>query len=338
MPAVPLFKFPLDIESRTHFDITAFRYTLPTNTSIRQEGLVITNQSTGQQSENAAASGNASLGTEEVAVDVSRQDEIFRIKTYIPGGYGDKVSSNWADENVAFIGDPASISLGGAAQVKTLSDFTKILPTSIGAAGIGALRQMVGGVVESITSSGKLGSLRRTAEAAFGISIAPNIAKVFKGAAGRSLPLNFTFAPKNADEGAQMISIITLFRRSGLAELQIPSTPNSGSTASTGNPDLDQAAALASGIGAAGMVQLYKYPPIFDIRIIKGPEQRIRSGTFFEFKSMALISFDVSYSSGLPEYTYFHDGVPTKATLELNFESVFPAFRIGGILQDPETG
>lgn len=270
---MPTYKYPTDIEARTYLDVIAFEYTNPS----------VTERQTSTLQENP--------------IEAVRGNQVFNAKLYIPGGFGDQVSSQWESQNIAFMGNPR--------EIKDMSSIASFgAETAKGAIQYGAMALAQKGL-------NKLGGLRTTLESAAGRRIAPNEAKVYTGTAGRSLNLSFIMSPKNTTEGHDMINMIDAFRQASMGQLE------------------DIGAAVA-GDFATGLSVTLKYPPLFDIKIIS-PNQPIVSGTFFEYKTMSLESFSVSYSDGNDIYTYFHDQIPTHAKLDLTFGSIYPTYRSGPI-------
>jgi len=234
-----------------------------------------------------------------VTIRKNSNGKLFDFYTYVPGGFGDTVSAKWeSSDSIGFTGSARNLSIGYNAETGEYSSgFGDVLK--------GALHAKL----QKSLSSIKLGGFRQQAEAATGTRIAPNEAKVFMGNSGRQLSIPVKFTPKNAEEGETMMSVIKAFRNSTTSELDSL---------------------------AGGMVTLFKYPPIFDICVVKGGNSSARTGDFIKFNQMCLTSFDVKYSEGEELYAWFSDGTPTNATLSLSFESMFPAFRRAGTNIDDE--
>ncbi len=228
---------------------------------------------------------------------LDRHSELFTTKLYIPGGFGDQVGSSWASETIVFQNNPKKL------DAQVLADQIKLkdkggLVEALGVITNIAAQSLAGGMLNTLGD--KAGGLRGSIESSTGTRIATNQAKIFKGNSGRDVQLSFTFSPKDANEAKSMVNIIDGFRTYSTAKLESASRQ--------------------------GIVFLYKYPPLWDLKLVRNG-QRVKSGAFWEFKTMALTSFGVTYANNSPVFTYFHDGKPTDAQLQLSFESIFPASR-----------
>ena len=348
MPPVT-YKYPYDIDAnnRTHLNISAYEYTLPSvedrarlgqTTGISQRAAVAaaTNDAAAvlsdlfapgaglddeeladlqsRASSISAAAAQALLeeklentGETEDPVSAILKEKLFTILTYIPSGIGDRVSATWSNEKIALVGDAKKISDGVVNSIREGGGFG----TDTAAALKGAAESMVNPLVNSMLGgiSKKVpgvDTIRQSFEASIGKRLAPSEALVFQGTSGIELPINITMAPRNSQEGRQMVQIIETLRNATIPELS----------------DV-----------IANLVYFFKYPPIFKITLVRGGSA-VRTGSFFQYNAMALTGFSVSYAEGSSYYTYYDDDIPTKANLSLTFQSIFPIFRTGSILGD----
>lgn len=312
------YKFPedVDVEGRNFLDITAFNYRLPNIASRDALGVPVSvpPSSSNTPSDSLAEAGAVAdqleaSGASELSSDAVLGEERWKVLTYIPAGFGDSISPQWGDESIAMVGSASDVKVdlaeltglfqGGATpgQVfKTLGSLTGVVT--------GALSHIVTSYLRSkIEGSAALSTIRNTAEAFAGTRVSVNKSKIYMGSQGISLNLQLQMAPKNQNEGINMLRIVENFR-----DASIPS--------------------LAS--ASVGNVQFFKYPPIFRIIVRRGgtgPSQPVRTGTFFEYRAMVLTNFQVSYSSGGQVYSHFQDDIPTKTDLTLAFASLFPVFK-----------
>jgi len=239
-------------------------------------------------------------GGNEDGFVLTRESALWMASLYIPS-YRENISPNWSSEKIAFGTKPGALQnifnqdtgiemfKAGASAVKDIASnmmghviMDKIAPT-----------------VSHITASlGGIDALE-SGYAAAGMRFAPNDALIFKGASNLSLPLTFTFFPKNKTEGETMVALIEKFREATMPE-------------------------IISNVGMT--LQFYKYPPLFQIDFVKN-NRTVRTGQFVSYKTMALVGFEVSYSDGTDVFEYFSDGIPVSASLGLQFKSIFPGIR-----------
>lgn len=289
-------EYPIGIKDRVHLDIEAFKYRKPSivdRNATTYRRVEPSETATNELQQKTLAARRESDNNKEKTYTLERErDSLFFMKMYIPAGLTESISSSWETQNMAFLPDASKIK-------ESIDLFSKEKYTEAykAAGGNKALGGIVGTAAVSLAAE-KMGALKSTVEAAAGMRLAPNEAKVYSGTPGRDLPLSFTFAPRNEREAANMIEIIENFRIGLL-------------------PSLDQTVTL-------GLLNLYNYPPLFRIRVVNN-SARVNSGAFWEYKMMALTGFSVAYSNETSEFSYFDKYTPTDATLSLTFTSIYPS-------------
>lgn len=323
---VDTYRYPLDITKRSYLEFSAWNYELAKISEEVGFRLSTIDPSVGSAGSNVLEStasqlqGNEERGAETPFTDANRKDELFRIYTYIPAGFGESMSSKWDSSAVAHIGNAkeavgeltsaVSTFVGGTGDVEDTGGFLDLFNKSSDK--LSDITKGIGAFIIAEKGVNLLPSAARaTIEASSGQRIMPSQSLIYQGSDHRNLNLTYKFAPRNQDEGNQMMNIINSFQNAMVPKIDFGDTQITSLT--------------------RGMLIAYQYPPIFKIRVVFKDEgdtaSTVRSDGFFEFRAMALTSFDIKYSEGGEVYDYFYDGIPNTATLNIQLRSLFPAYR-----------
>jgi hypothetical protein len=138
----------------------------------------------------------------------------------------------------------------------------------------------------------QMGGISNSVKAGFGATIIPSEFMIFKKPLPFTLALSFNFVPRNAKEGAAIVSIIQTFKKYSLPTI------------------------------AEGDGQLFlSFPPVWDISLknIKGTGHPDNPGMHTD---MALTNCTVTYSGGANSALVFHDNVPVQCAMSLSFQSI----------------
>jgi hypothetical protein len=134
--------------------------------------------------------------------------------------------------------------------------------------------------------------LKATAGGNFGATIIPSEYMIFKKPSPYNFNLSFNFVPRSKEEGADIISIIKVFKK-----LTLPTIEGDGADF------------------------ILKFPAVWDILFtgIKGPGSGLASGTY---ENMACTNCQVTYSGGANSALVFYDEVPVQCSMTLQFQSI----------------
>lgn len=313
MPTPRKYDYPIDVKERTYLNFVAYNYETPSQNRRK----------------------NTSLNTSTTpTVTARRGNPLFEINTYIPAGFGDKISTRWEQGSVVFIGG----SVRDVAESRNLAELgtsSSELVKSV------AQKFILDKATQLLDATGYRDSIESFAQK----RLAPNETLLFRGTNHRDLSVELKMTPKNRKESNNIIKIVDLMRYAGTAQFA-----DSANIIAAGIRDVGRGASNLSkeyigGIASEGikdstawvadrikgnagnLFALYKYPPIFDIRIVRPEKQTAKSGSFVEYKSMAMLDFSVSYSDGSDVFEYFKDGTPVSTNLRLQFKSLYPVFK-----------
>lgn len=300
------YRYPEGVENKLHLEFTAADYKAPKDNVEFQQ--------------NVTGGGNQEASTSPGLIE---EDKVLRtIRLYIPGGFGDSVSTDWSNENVIPVGGAveALASVPQRYEQDGIIEAGKGVWESIKGLGAGASDAIVTGVFKKgmdmmggVTKLLGDVSAEGTIAAGTGRALAPNEILTFKGTSHAALALDYNFLPNSEEEVIQMMDIIDFFRDA--------SRP------------VRERKTLGTGIDAIDTFGLntYKYPPVFDIKVFDPNKSSASSGSYFRYKFMVLTSFAVNYGNFSDSMTYFRRNVddelsfaPTDARMSLSFQALYP--------------
>jgi hypothetical protein len=146
------------------------------------------------------------------------------------------------------------------------------------------------------------GSLTSGLAAKMSMTPAPTDMLIYQKPVQPFLNFNYEFVPRNAAEGAAVVSIIKFFK-----DMSLPTYKMAGDNMPWG---------------------LVDWPSVWSIvfKSVKGPGNP-RSGADSRYDDMALESVNVTYSGGANSVLVFTDEVPVKVSIQLGFKSIMYAIR-----------
>lgn len=176
------FLYPDNIKTKMHLILRAYSYSLPTK---------------------AARLNTATETNTEIPVTIERENLLFTIRTYIPGGWGDSSSSKWSMEPVALIGNVRNFftAKGATAAAKGLA-------TAVA-------HHYVGKAIDQLPAT-----VRNTVEATAGRRLTPNETKIFQGTDARSFALDLEMTPHTEGEADNIIEIVEALRFASVPEIK----------------------------------------------------------------------------------------------------------------------
>jgi len=141
------------------------------------------------------------------------------VAIYLPSGITDNVTAGYTDAQTGMVG----LVMGGLLQAGgdfATADYAEAVSAgvkTVGAVLKEALKKSAAGIAEGLTETeGAAGLMNKV----FGVADNPYMEVLFDKMEMRNFTYNFTFAPKNDDETADVQRIITLFRFHMAPELQ----------------------------------------------------------------------------------------------------------------------
>lgn len=146
---------------------------------------------------------------------------------------------------------------------------------------------VLGSVLQSTVGDGLAYGLYKAGKA-----LVPADTSIFKGVGKSSFNLSVKFTPRNSSEAKQMLKAIKLFRK--------------GTRPTLSDDNI-----------------FFNYPPLYDITVCPASSiEEVKKSSYQKYPPMALTKCDITYSNATQISTFFDDGTPTDAIMNLSFEAV----------------